>query len=172
MTDLAVSLGYKDGDRFEVEWDVEDNEDDVDTHWWGATLLPYDGRVKEQVAVRTLKYDPYPEGGFPEYSSEDVIFLSSNMLADPETRDYLNYRKAGSEEEYELDSVECTVNSILEAALSKNKAAWNTMSAAQQADIASKIALKKQKLVSLLQEQTGVVTSQGMQAILAKTMSE
>uniref|UniRef100_A0A7S2V7Q8 Uncharacterized protein n=1 Tax=Entomoneis paludosa TaxID=265537 RepID=A0A7S2V7Q8_9STRA len=179
VLDLAVSLGYKDGDRIEVEWDVEDDHN-VATRWWGATLLPHDGRYhsdEENVAIRTLHYDPYPEGGFLESSKEDVIFLSPNLLADPTTREPLNYRRQGSEEELVVEanesSLEGAVNAILQGALAKNQAAWNTMTPAQQAQIASKIAQKKEKLVSLLmQQETKTVTGTDMNAILAQTMSE
>ncbi|KAL7567701.1 hypothetical protein ACA910_012038 [Epithemia clementina (nom. ined.)] len=174
--DTATVFGYKDGDRLEVEWDIEGDGAEgtkVDTHWWGATLLPFDGRIKDQVAIRTLEYDAYPQGGFPEKSKEDVVFLDHNVLADPENMDQvLYYRRAGSEETYGIDSVEPVVNQILQNVLAKNQQAWNHLTPAQQAHIASKIAAKKQKLVDLLQQQTGLVTSQEMQAILAQTMNE
>mmetsp|Transcript_12455 Transcript_12455/g.28084 ORF Transcript_12455/g.28084 Transcript_12455/m.28084 type:complete len:298 (+) Transcript_12455:75-968(+) len=178
--DLAITFGFQPGDRIEVEWDVED-EEAVSTRWWGSTLLPYDGRVcsddEGNVAIRTLRYDAYPEGGFEEPSDEDVIFISSNLLADPETRTLLNYRRAGSEEEVvvqaDRSSVEGVVNAVLQAALAKQNAAWNTMTPAQQADIASKIAARKQKLVELLLQRTdGPVDLQVMNQILAQIMAE
>ena len=175
VVDTAATFCHKDGDRIEVEWDIEGTgeQDEVQTHWWGATLLPFDGRTKDQVAIRTLEYDAHPDGGFPEKSREDVVFLGHNTLADPENMEQvLHYRRAGSEETYGVGDVEPVVNQVLETIMSKNQDAWSKLKPAQQAQIASKIAAKKQKLVELLHQQSGLVTSQDMHAILAQTMNE
>ena len=174
--DTAALFGYNDGDRIEVEWDIEgasEDGDQVETRWWGAALLPFDGRTKDKVAIRTLEYDAYPEGGFYEKSREDVVFLDHNVLAGPENMDQLlYYRRAGSEETYGIEAVEPVVDQILERVLAKNQEAWNHLTPAQRAQIASKIASKKEKLVGLLSQQTGVVTSEEMHVILAQTMNE
>lgn len=172
---LAAKFGFQDGDRIEVEWDLSNpGSDDVETHWWAATLLPYDGTsVVDGVAVRHIRYDPYPQKGYLEASTEPVIFLSTNCLCDPETRTPMNFRSEGGEEIIALDEqeLETTVNSILDRALAKNQAAWSTMSAAQQAQIASKVAAKKQKLIQLMREHKGDISTDIMKDLLAQTMS-
>jgi hypothetical protein len=54
--DLAVTLGYKTGDRIEIQWELE-KQGETDVHWWGATLLEHDGRTTDSVAIRTILYD-------------------------------------------------------------------------------------------------------------------
>jgi hypothetical protein len=56
--DLAVTLGYKTGDRIEIQWELE-KQGETDVHWWGATLLEHDGRTTDSVAIRTILYDEY-----------------------------------------------------------------------------------------------------------------
>lgn len=201
VLDLAKTLGFKAGYRFEVQWEIhtaEDDDDDNDNHqdtaaaavaavnqkspktrWWGATLLEHDGRTEDSVAIRTLDYDPYPEGGFPERSQEDVIFLGKDTLVNPVTHDELTYRLEGDDTTETVVSVagreqiEQVVNETLMKAMTKNAAAWGSMSSAQQALIADRVAAKKEKLVELLlNHDKGVVTSTDMQAILARTMED
>jgi hypothetical protein len=181
VLDLAKTLGYKAGDRFEVQWDIgsdesEDNDAAPDTRWWGASLLEHDGRTIDSVNIRVLNYDPYPEGGFPERSQEDVIFLGKDILANPETHEELNYRPEGEESGalwLGRGDVEEVVNATLDRALKKNSTAFANMSSAQQAAIASAVAEKKEKLLDLLlNHPNGVVTSNDMNSILSKIMQE
>jgi hypothetical protein len=137
--DVATLLGYEPGHRFEVEWDVGQAEK---THWWGATLLAYDGRAYTMTdeegdaptdsatfPIRVLDYDPYLAGGFPERSQEDVVFLSHELLLNPTSGETLSYRphqstanNSTTEEptlSVERHRVEDIVNVVLEKALAK-----------------------------------------------------
>ncbi|GAX16226.1 hypothetical protein FisN_3Hh292 [Fistulifera solaris] len=182
VLDLAETMKYKAGDRFQVKWEISsEDKDEVMVHWWSATLLKHDGRTTDSVAIRVLDYDPFPEGGFPDRSQEDVIFLGRDTLANPETGDELTYRVAGSMEDPDEDeilylkkeNVEEIVNSTLEKALAKNSEAWARLTPAQQAVIASGVADKKKKLLDLLLNfQGGVIKPTDLQSILAKTMQE
>jgi hypothetical protein len=194
VLDLATTLGLKVGDRFEVEWEItqDDSEESGDaaaaaaaaeteetytTRWWGATLLEHGGRTEDSVAVRVLDYDPYPEGGFPERSREEVIFLGRDVLIDPNTHEEMHYRREGDDDSSAVyigrDEMENVVNETLANAMQKNSKSWNGLSRAQQASIADIIAKKKEKLLELLLSQpNGVVTTSEMHAIIAKTMQE
>lgn len=185
VLDLAETLGYKVGDRFEVKWEVQKDGDEEDNnniieHWWAATLLEHDGRTADSVAIRVLDYDPFPEGGFPERSKEDVIFMGRDTLVNPETCEELTYRIAGTSDEDDeapiylrRDNVEEIVNATLQSAMAKNSEAWSRLAPAQQAMIASSVAEKKKKLVELLLNfPGGVISPADMQAILSKTMQE
>mmetsp|Transcript_27992 Transcript_27992/g.67949 ORF Transcript_27992/g.67949 Transcript_27992/m.67949 type:complete len:299 (-) Transcript_27992:4437-5333(-) len=127
--DTAVVIGYKAGDELEVQWELEVDVEDEETgdvkvknvtKWWKATLLPYDtknGKVVDNVAVRTLRYEAMPEFGFEEESEEDVMFLSFNTLVTPpdlkagetihlDELTKLTYRRAGREDiDYDPESV-------------------------------------------------------------------
>jgi hypothetical protein len=190
LLDLANTLGLKTNERFEVQWEIRQGdesgddaagadaeEEKVETRWWGATLLEHDGRTEDSVAVRVLDYDPYPEGGFPERSREDVIFLGRDVLIDPNTHEEMQYRPLGDDDSGAVwlgrEGVEEVVNATLANAMQKNSKSWNGLSRAQQASIADIIAKKKEKLLELLLSQpNGVVTTTEMHAIIAKTMQE
>jgi hypothetical protein len=189
LLDLATTMGFKAGLRFEVQWEItqgesgddaagaDAEEEKVETRWWGATLLEHDGRTEDSVAVRVLDYDPYPEGGFPERSREDVIFLGRDVLIDPNTHEEMQYRPLGDDDSGAVwlgrEGVEEVVNATLANAMQKNSKSWNGLSRAQQASIADIIAKKKEKLLELLLSQpNGVVTTTEMHAIIAKTMQE
>jgi hypothetical protein len=197
VLDLATMLGLKVGDRFEVQWEItqdeseesngdaaaaadaeeEEEEETYTTRWWGATLVEHDGRTEDSVAVRVLDYDPYPEGGFPERSREEVIFLGRDLLIDPNTHEQMQYRREGDDDSSAVwlgrEGVEEVVNTTLANAMQKNSKSWNVLSRAQQASIADIIAKKKEKLLELLLSQpNGVVTTSEMHAIIAKTMQE
>lgn len=208
--DFAHTLSLRPGDRIEVQWfihmkddgdasDIDndnntdndnktknENDDNTESRWWGATLLEHDGRTDEGVAIRTLEYDSYAEGGFPDISREDVIFIGEDTL--------VNYRPSDNEEEQEeLDTLcfrvvrdqqdqavhmsrdESTVMQVIDSALmgalEKNSKSWDKLPAAQKAIIAEQIASKKQKLLDLLiNHDKAVVTPTDMREILAKTM--
>lgn len=182
VLDLAETMGYKAGDRFEVKWEVskDGDDDNIIEHWWTATLLEHDGRTTDSVAIRVLDYEPFPEGGFPERSQEDVIFMGRDTLVNPETCEELTYRVAGTSEDDDeapiylrRDNVEEIVNATLESAMAKNSEAWSRLAPAQQAVIATSVAKKKQKLVNLLLEfPGGVISPADMRSILSKTMQE
>jgi hypothetical protein len=185
--DLAETMGFKAGDRLEVEWEIVDASSTPGTHeaddalartrWWGATLMEHDGRTEDSVAIRTLDYDPYVEGGFPDHSKEDVIFLGRDLLVDPVTQTELQFRRQGAEEEDTVyvgrEDIESIVNATLAQALQRNQSSWNAMEPSKQAFIASMIAEKKEKLTELLSshaDANGVVTADDMRTILTQTM--
>lgn len=185
VLDLAETMGFKPGDRLEVLWQVgEDNSDhdetnddkNVLTHWWGATLLEHDGRTEDSVAIRVLDYDPFPEGGYPDRSLEDVVFINKDAIVDFETQGELTFRREGEEQPdiyLGQSQIEEVVNATLMNAFHKNSAAWNKLDRAQQARIADIIATKKEKLLNLLLNHEGcVVTSADMKSILARAMTE
>ena len=133
------------GDRIEVKWDlhvdvpVDAGTDDGSSNnnnshktpvkqavqtktitlWWGAFLLPPDGRTHlltddggdfgsspvptpkkpadaATVPVRSLDYDAMPHYGFPDRSLEDVVFLSDHTLLNMSSGTRAHYRKEGT----------------------------------------------------------------------------
>jgi len=178
VLDLANTLGFKVGDRLEVEWEIMNESDNSDskTHWWAATLLEHNGRTEDSVAIRTLDYDPYPEGGFPERSQEEVIFMGEDLLIDPVSHQELRYRREGEDSTVwygKRDDVEELINTTLMNAMMKNAGSWKSLSSAQQAAIAEMVAVKKEKLMDLMSNHPkGVITSTDMQSILAQVMEE
>mmetsp|Transcript_14797 Transcript_14797/g.28162 ORF Transcript_14797/g.28162 Transcript_14797/m.28162 type:complete len:223 (-) Transcript_14797:82-750(-) len=175
ILDLAKTLGFRDGDRLEVAWRVNDEED---VHWWGATLLPWsEGDIVDDcVAVRQLKYDPHPDAGFDEESIEPVVFLDVDTLAHPETQEQLEFRREGETEEsgdegspIRADPSEL-VEQTLKNALAKYGGFLSQLPASQQALIAAKMAEKREHLIDHLKvaTQTGVVTKDRMQDILTR----
>lgn len=125
MTDICKISNLKDGDRIEVHWDVQDDGSKTMTRWWGAKLLPHDGRVhvlededsltnvKESVTVplRVLLYDSYKEGGYPEKTKVDVAFVSDRLVFDLSMQCTCCWRKQGSDwEPNSADLVEATAD--------------------------------------------------------------
>ena len=195
VLDLAKQLGYKAGDRIEVEWDVESVEGDTaQRRWWGATLLEYEtGEVEDQVAIRQIDYDPYPEGGFPFRSLERAVFVGPETLVDPETRDMFRFRREGAtaaataaagvsstgaedDDDPTLvvagNDIENVVNDTIMRAFEKNQQQWNKLEPARQHELASMVERKKRKLTELLTLRTGqgIVTASDMWSILQETM--
>eukprot|EP00536_Pseudo-nitzschia_multiseries_P008560 jgi/Psemu1/198459/e_gw1.219.6.1 len=213
VLDLAETLGLKPGAQIEVQWEIhtdasdpdepgaeaeveadgEHNDDDdkdeqeptVTLHWWKATLQEHDGRTTDSVAVRTLLYEARPDLGFPDPSSEDVVFLGPDVLAastDPDSADWeqnpenvrrMPYRRVDPDHEvvrYNDDQLDDQLNDLLMGAVRKNQAAWRALPAATQASIAEKIRHKKEQLKSVLQAQKHkVITSETIRDILAQT---
>ena len=89
------------------------------TKWWGAVLLPPDGRTHvltddggdfgsspvptpkkpadaATVPVRTLDYDAMPSHGFPDRSVEDVVILSDHTLLNMSSGTRAHYRLEGT----------------------------------------------------------------------------
>ena len=89
------------------------------TMWWGAFLLPPDGRTHiltddggdfgkspiptpkkpadaATVPIRTLDYDAMSHYGFPDRSLEDVVFLSDHTLLNMSSGTRAHYRKEGT----------------------------------------------------------------------------
>jgi hypothetical protein len=165
--DLAISLGFKAGDRIEVEWEVADDEDTgvLNTRWWGSTLKAHDGRTtSEGLAIRVLDYDPYPEGGFPERSLEEVVFATPNVLVHPDALeqqsddiDELHFRREGEEETVTMnnESLRCHLNELLVDIMKEKTitSAFRNMDAAQQAQFAEVVANGKEKLIDAIQTQ-------------------
>ncbi|CAJ1959083.1 unnamed protein product [Cylindrotheca closterium] len=156
--DLAVTFGFKEGDRLEVQWEIENDDGENEVHWWGASLLKHDGRTEDSVAIRQLLYDEYQDF---EPSKEDVIFIGPDELASPDSQNQMKFRREGQEEVtfYNEENLENTLNGILMSAMNKNKSSWSSLPPAQQAVIAEKIALKKNSLISALKNHDGVITS-------------
>lgn len=95
FVDMAEELGFHAGDRLEVQWELEQNGKTVIRNW-GATLLEHDGKShKEGFAIRKLKYDPYPEGGYPEYSIEPAVFVTQSILVNPNSDEQLSFKREG-----------------------------------------------------------------------------
>lgn len=97
--------------RVEVQWSHPENGSvGSSCQWWGATVLPYDGRVQEYqlggqngeiniLPVRIVQYDQRSRRG---NSSVDVIFLSDHVLLDLSTQGILCWRDAGDLNNYQL----------------------------------------------------------------------
>eukprot|EP00946_MAST-07B_sp_MAST-7B-sp1_P002711 g2711.t1 len=89
------------GTRVEVQWDVEQPDEDVGSVaiWWGATYMgrSADGKTKgtaKQHAVHLLMYDA--RAGYEECESE-VVFMSMSRLLDVAEKDTLMWRYEGQE---------------------------------------------------------------------------
>lgn len=206
ILDLAETVGLKAGDEIEVQWEIHatDNRTDddengkqktdesnegadepnVSVHWWKATLMEYDGKTTDSVAVRSLLYEARPDLGFPEPSKEDVVFLGNDVLVtstdvdsgewerNPDNVRQMPYRRIQGQEVYSLndDELDAQLNSMLMGAFQKNQAVWNAIPAAQKAVIAEQIQQKKEKLKKALQESKHrVITSETIKDILAQT---
>jgi hypothetical protein len=204
--DLAETLGLKAGDRIEVQWEIHDdndsndnnnnnnNDDDDDddntdnnvkTVWWKATLNEHDGRTADNVAIRSLHYDPRPDLGFPESSTEDVIFLGHDVLmmpTDPE-QTQLHYKREGlTEEENDIYAVcqneaqlEEQLNQVVMDVLRRNSARWESITPSQRAVIADQMSKMKNKLktklTSIMESKSGrVVTSETINEILTQQL--
>ncbi len=175
VLDLALTLGLQPQCRLEVQWDIVDDDTGVTrTHWWGATLLEHDGRTEDGVAVRVLDYDPYPDGGFPERSQEDVIIVGGDSMFNLTTESVLNYRREGEEETVVFkgeDGVRDIVNGILTQVMQNNAQRWSGLTAAQQASVADVVATQKERLIEALMARPGeVITSTVMKDILEQTL--
>ena len=165
--DISVSLGFKAGDRMEVEWEVAEDEegDEMKTRWWGCTLKAYDGRTtSEGLAIRVLDYDPYPEGGFPNNSLEDVVFATPNTLVHPDSLEQqpdmieeLHFRREGEDETVIMndESLRGHLNELLVDIMNEKQitSAFRNMDAAQQAQFAELVANGKEKLIEVIQTQ-------------------
>jgi hypothetical protein len=184
VLDLALTFGCEPGLRLEVEWDVVDgnktdsnddgetgNKATTTTRWWGATLLPYDGRVTvDSEVVRTLEYDAYPEGGFPEKIKEDVVFIGQYTLCDPYTQEIMAFRLEGGEDMWfsgDRTDLEDTVDTCLASAMEKHKDLWDKLTPARQAEIASMLSSHKEKFVDLLSTHT-VITPEVIKDSITK----
>jgi hypothetical protein len=195
--DLANTLGYKDGDRVEVQWEIHMDENDdqkndgnveaiqEDTSsttttsvWWKATLLEFDGRTIDSVAIRCLLYDARPDLGFPEPSKEDVIFMGHDLLVSPHDESVqLKYKREGlTEEENQLlvcndDQLDEQLNQIVMATLQKNQHVWKAMPAAAQAAIAEKMQKMKEKMKEKLRALGPhvVITSETIRQLLTQS---
>jgi len=108
-TDVAASLNLAPGSRLVVMWDlVTDAEPDfavsskgsksalpeqqVTETWWGATLLPADGRsysLRDDetgevgvVPLRVLDYDANDAMGYPERTQSECVFVGEHLIFD------------------------------------------------------------------------------------------
>eukprot|EP00586_Coscinodiscus_wailesii_P002365 CAMPEP_0172479224 /NCGR_PEP_ID=MMETSP1066-20121228/3683_1 /TAXON_ID=671091 /ORGANISM="Coscinodiscus wailesii, Strain CCMP2513" /LENGTH=300 /DNA_ID=CAMNT_0013239501 /DNA_START=272 /DNA_END=1174 /DNA_ORIENTATION=+ len=126
--DMCVAIGLKPNARIEVKWSIimiRSNILERETRWWGAKLLPHDGRMRTlfevdglgddpvTVPIRVLDYDPYVSGGFHERSTAEVVFLNDHLLYEMATDTYLSFRTEGSAwEDEDLDATGNTVTSV------------------------------------------------------------
>lgn len=96
------NLTIRPGDRLEVYWTIKPVCGPSICHWWRATVLN-EGVVRLPVSrsnrsisqssdICTLSYDPFPQGGFPEPSNEDVIFKGADVLMSLSNMIDLRYR--------------------------------------------------------------------------------
>jgi len=158
-------------------------------HWWKATMLEYDGRTTDSVAVRSLLYEARPDLGFPEPSTEDVVFLGTDVLAtatdldagdwekDPDAVRQMPYRRVHNNDNpdevfyYNDDQLDDQLNGLLMGAFQKNQQAWKAMPAAQQAVIAEMIQKKKEELKEAIRAEAKhkVITPETIKEILART---
>jgi hypothetical protein len=174
VTDRAVEFGFKEGDCIEVEWEVG-TDDNVAKRWWRGTLLKHDGRTADEVAIRVIEYDPYPDGGFPEKTQEDVIFVAPYILLDPSTWEELNFRREGEEAAVTFNDED--LNVMLMNVFQKHGDAFSKLSAAQQATMADIIAQGKERLLAAItrrwQEQPGkVITSEEVPEIMEQAFRD
>jgi hypothetical protein len=174
VMDRAVELGLKEGDRIEVEWEVG-TDGNATNRWWGGTLLKHDGRTADDVAIRVIEYDPYPEGGFPEKSQEDVMFAAPYILLDPSTGEELHFRREGEEAAVTFNEEDLDV--MLMNVFQKHGPAFSKLSAAQQANTADIIAQGKERLLAAItsrwQAQPGkVITSEEVPEILEQAFRD
>eukprot|EP00592_Proboscia_alata_P020888 CAMPEP_0194411960 /NCGR_PEP_ID=MMETSP0176-20130528/10302_1 /TAXON_ID=216777 /ORGANISM="Proboscia alata, Strain PI-D3" /LENGTH=340 /DNA_ID=CAMNT_0039214365 /DNA_START=36 /DNA_END=1058 /DNA_ORIENTATION=- len=117
IEDLCTSiLDLKPNARLEVRWDLitDEESETTTTRWWGATLLPNadadntspppsryhlldDDATGDavRIPIRTLRYDAYPDGGYPETACQEVAFLSDELLFDIEAGDSCVWRREG-----------------------------------------------------------------------------
>mmetsp|Transcript_31197 Transcript_31197/g.47589 ORF Transcript_31197/g.47589 Transcript_31197/m.47589 type:complete len:239 (+) Transcript_31197:229-945(+) len=154
IEDVAKTLGFKAGDRFEVQWEITDEASGQEhNHWWGATLMDHDGRTSDDgLAIRVLDYDPYPEGGFPDRSLEDVFFANEGILLDHDGKELI-YRKEGEEATLSFceDDLREELNGMLMQVLNKHSAQWQKLDAARQAQLADMMATGKEAIVNAIQ---------------------
>ena len=174
VLDKAVELGFKAGDRIEVEWEIGTDEN-VTTRWWGGTLLEHDGRTAEGVAIRVIEYDPFPEGGFPERSKEDVVFVAQYILLDPVTGDELHFRRDGEEATVTFSDED--LDTMLMNVFHKHGDAFRKLSAAQQANVADVIVQGKERLLAAItsrwEAQPGkVITSEEVPEIMEQAFRD
>lgn len=117
VVDITKDINLLPGARVEVRWDVH-HEDLINskvvlrshTRWWGASLMPHDGRhhvLKEErneggdvmdkvtVPLRVLNYDPFPSGGFDKCSLECVCFLTDHLVLNIDSSEQAYWRKEG-----------------------------------------------------------------------------
>ena len=172
VLDLAKAQGFKAGDRIEAKWNVSDDEGGLMTRWWGATLKEHDGRKSDDnVAIRVLDYDPYPEGGFYERSLEEVVFVSTTVLVDNQGQE-LEYRREGVEETVALneEGLRQHFNVMLMGLMKKHNAKWSKLNPAKQAEVAEVFAKGKEKLISAVfakwQQEKTTITADDIPTLL------
>jgi len=177
VLDICNQIGLKAGHRLEVEWQLEETPEEggepkLVTRWWGCTLQPYDGRTNEGVAVRVLDYDPYPAGGFPERSLEEVIFLSHDLCISPENHAEFKFRPEGVVTVENEEEARTIVNTIISGTMEKHSHLWRNLTPAQQATIAAQVAAKKERLVEAImsRSRSTVIGEESMREILQEVM--
>lgn len=146
IIDKAVELGFKEGDRLVVEWEI-DTEEKSKRHDWGATLTKWNGKTRDGFAIRELDYDAFPPD-FPERSLEEVVFVTEGLLLNAEDGTQLNFHREG--EEPVVGFCEEDLNQMLANTLDKNSEMWKKLSAAQQAHLGDVISRGKEQLLQAI----------------------
>ena len=180
ILDYARCLELVPGNRLKVQWEIEKENGESLTHWWGATLMEYDGRSHDGVAIRTLEYDEYAEGGFPEKSKEDVIFIADDTLVNFPSEEELSFKLLADDDSEVLlcsssEQVERIVDDMLASALNKLSAQFNALPRSRQLAIADTVTSKKAKLLGLIRDHLStnrVLTEQNVRDLMAQTVSD
>jgi len=187
IVDVCEGINLQANSLLEVKWEItEDESDTTVTRWWGATLEPWDGRTynlqdtteegdSETVTVplRVLRYDAFPEGGFPQTSRAEVAFLGPHALLDIETTSNMSFRLKGSSwddddipiETHAIEPAFRTIlDSVLDAALAANAVSskMGSLTPAQKCLFAEKVSKAKeallQKMVQKCQNEPSTTT--------------
>jgi len=138
-----------------------------------------------------INYTALPNYGFPEESVEEVIFVSHDVLVAQDQE--LNYRctsaaaaaaasnanasgtTAGVEENeiyvFNPDELDEHLNRILMQTISKNFPVWSALTPAKQAEVASLVSKKKEKLKQVLQGRQSLITSKEIPDIIREAFT-
>ena len=157
IIDVAQDLGLPVGAQIDVQGRL-------------ATLARADGRHDDGVAIRRFSYNDQEE-------SRDVLFLSHQELLDYHTQERLPYTFVPEDDDVMIplagrQDVDHVVQQSLSRALANHQERFQRLPADQQAAIAQLVAEKKEKLVSLLEQQTGCITAATVTHLLQATMED
>ncbi|KAG2449951.1 hypothetical protein HYH02_000055 [Chlamydomonas schloesseri] len=89
--------GLKEGARLEVKWNIEPEDGDAYTRWWGATLVgPSSEKHSDypDAPVYELAYDAHDDF---EQEKSHVVFTGEHSLLQLDQTDELTWRREGDE---------------------------------------------------------------------------